>query len=202
MVSTLATAVDGEICLLDSDLMVSKPRPNSCSKCLIIGIYPAASVFKYPHLPSVEIIHIPLQAQRGRVKQFYVCTAIAEPLIDIGLHIYICVLNAHNDNSENSNFTILRNISLLIGWPLHPATDFPILKLRKWNRQLFFLLMENIAMLPRCLSDFRAIRSIQHPISRLRDFKRFGGKTSYRFVNRGPGSRFDLAKIRTREIVK
>ena len=28
----------------------------------------------------------------------------------------------------------------------------------------------------------------QHPISRLRDFTRFGGKTSYRLVNRGPGS--------------
>ena len=27
---------------------------------------------------------------------------------------------------------------------------------------------------------------LQHPISRLRDFTRFGGKTSYRLVNRGP----------------
>ena len=43
------------------------------------------------------------------------------------------------------------------------------------------------ALLPRCLSNFRAIRpSLQHPISRLRDFTRFGGKTPYRLVNRGP----------------
>ena len=43
------------------------------------------------------------------------------------------------------------------------------------------------ALLPRCLSNFRAIRPLQHPILRLRDFTRFGGKTSYRLVNRGPG---------------
>ena len=42
------------------------------------------------------------------------------------------------------------------------------------------------ALLPRCLSNFRAIRPLQHPISRLRDFTRFGGKTSYCLVNRGP----------------
>ena len=42
------------------------------------------------------------------------------------------------------------------------------------------------ALPPRCLSNFRAIRPLQHPISRLRDFTRFGGKTSYRLVNRGP----------------
>ena len=43
------------------------------------------------------------------------------------------------------------------------------------------------ALLPRCLSNFRAIRSMQLPISRLRDSVRFGGKTSNRLVNRGPG---------------
>ena len=42
------------------------------------------------------------------------------------------------------------------------------------------------ALLPRCMSNFRAIRPLQHPISRLRDFTRFGGKTSYRLMNRGP----------------
>ena len=41
-------------------------------------------------------------------------------------------------------------------------------------------------VLPRCLSNFRAMRSLKHPISRLRDFARLGGKTSYRLVNRGP----------------
>ena len=33
----------------------------------------------------------------------------------------------------------------------------------------------------------------QHPISRLRDFTRFGGKTSYRLVNRGPVSYWILS---------
>ena len=45
------------------------------------------------------------------------------------------------------------------------------------------------ALLPRCLSNCRAIQPLQHPISRLRDFTRFGGKTSYRLVNRGPDMR-------------
>ena len=48
--------------------------------------------------------------------------------------------------------------------------------------------------LPRCLSNFRAILPLQHPISRLRDFTRFCGKTSYRLVNRGPDSSHDLTK--------
>ena len=46
------------------------------------------------------------------------------------------------------------------------------------------------AVLPRCLSNFRALRSLIHTISRLRDFTIFGGKTSYLLVNRGPESRF------------
>ena len=54
------------------------------------------------------------------------------------------------------------------------------------------------ALLPRCLSNFRAIRLLQHPISRLRDFTRFGGKTSYRLVNRGPGN--GLSPIRRHAI--
>ena len=36
--------------------------------------------------------------------------------------------------------------------------------------------------------NFRAIWSLWYPISRLRDFTRFGWKTSVRLVNRGPGS--------------
>ena len=42
------------------------------------------------------------------------------------------------------------------------------------------------AALPRCLSNFRAIRSLQHPISRPRDFTRSCGKTPVRLVNRCP----------------
>ena len=39
--------------------------------------------------------------------------------------------------------------------------------------------------LPICLSHFRAIRSLWHPIWRLRDFERFGCKTSYCLVYKG-----------------
>ena len=56
-------------------------------------------------------------------------------------------------------------------------------------QSLWKLTGTSAAVLPRCLSNFRAILSIssEHPISRLRDFTRFGGKTSYHLVNRGPG---------------
>ena len=53
-------------------------------------------------------------------------------------------------------------------------------------QSLWNLAGTSAALLPRCLSNFRAIRPLQHPISRLRDFTRFGVKTSYRLVNRGP----------------
>ena len=44
----------------------------------------------------------------------------------------------------------------------------------------------------RCLSNFRAIRSLEHPISRLRVFTRVFGNASYRLVNRGPASHISL----------
>ena len=58
----------------------------------------------------------------------------------------------------------------------------------KFFQSLWNLAGTSAALLPGCLSNFRAIRPLQHPISRLRDFTRFGGKTSYRLMNRGPGS--------------
>ena len=57
----------------------------------------------------------------------------------------------------------------------------------KLFQSLWNLAVTSAALLPRCLPNFRAIRPLQHPISRLRDFTRFGGKKSYRLVNRGPG---------------
>ena len=68
-----------------------------------------------------------------------------------------------------------------ISWSLE-AVRFGI----KLFQSLWNLAGTSAALLPRCLSNFRAIRPLQHPISRLRDFTRFGGKTSYRLVNRGP----------------
>ena len=70
-----------------------------------------------------------------------------------------------------------------ISWSLEAARFGSKLFQSLWN-----LAGTSAALLPRCLSNFRAIRPLQHPISRLRDFTRFGGKTSYRLVNRGPES--------------
>ena len=69
-----------------------------------------------------------------------------------------------------------------ISWSLEAARFGSKLLRSLWN-----LAGTPAALLPRCLSNFRAIRPLQHPISRLRDFTRFGGKTFYRLVNRGPG---------------
>ena len=67
-----------------------------------------------------------------------------------------------------------------ISWSLEAARfGFRLFQL-VWN-----LTGTSAAAPPRCLSNFIAIRSLHHPISRLRDFTRFGGKTSYRLVNRG-----------------
>ena len=70
-----------------------------------------------------------------------------------------------------------------ISWSLEAARFGFKLFQSLWN-----LAGTSAALLPRCLSNFRAIQTLQHPISRLRDFTRFGGKTSCRLVNRGPGS--------------
>ena len=69
-----------------------------------------------------------------------------------------------------------------ISWSLEAARFGFKLFQSLWN-----LAGISAALLPRCLSNFRAIQPLQHPISRLRDFTRFDGKTSYRLVNRGPG---------------
>ena len=47
--------------------------------------------------------------------------------------------------------------------------------------------------LPRCLWKFRVIESLEHLIPLLRDFTRFGSKTSYRLSSRGPGPPFFTA---------
>ena len=69
-----------------------------------------------------------------------------------------------------------------ISWSLEAARFGSKLFQSLWN-----LAGTSATLLPMCLSNFRAIRPLQHPISRLRDFTRFGGKTSYRLVNRGQG---------------
>ena len=77
-----------------------------------------------------------------------------------------------------------------ISWSLEAARFGFKLFQSLWN-----LAGTSAALLPRCLSNFIAIRPLQHPISWLRDFTRFGGKTSYRLVNRGPGNRRSTCAI-------
>ena len=86
-------------------------------------------------------------------------------------------LNQHQGLCSLSGKTSYRKIS----WSLEAARFAFKLFQSLWN-----LAGTSAALLPRCLSNVRAIRPMQHPISRLRDFTRFGGKTSYRLVNRGP----------------
>ena len=55
-------------------------------------------------------------------------------------------------------------------------------------QSLWNLTGTSAATLPRCLSNFQPIRSLQHPIAQLQYFTRYGGKTSYCLVNINPGS--------------
>ena len=74
-----------------------------------------------------------------------------------------------------------------ISWSLEAA--------RFWFK-LFQSLLNMAGTSAAALSNFSAIRPLQHPISRLRDFTIFGGKTSFRLVNRGPGSYVSLVKAK------
>ena len=53
-------------------------------------------------------------------------------------------------------------------------------------RSLWNLTGTSAAVLPMCLSNFKAIRQFKVPISWLRDFTRSYGKTSFRILRRGP----------------
>ena len=70
-----------------------------------------------------------------------------------------------------------------ISWSLEAARLGFIMIVSLWN-----LTGISAALLPRCLLNFRAILKVKTRISRLRDFTRSCGKTSYRLVNRGPKS--------------
>ena len=54
-------------------------------------------------------------------------------------------------------------------------------------RSLWNLTGTSAALLPICLSNFKAIRQFKVPISWLRDFTRSYEKTSYPILRRGPG---------------
>ena len=68
-----------------------------------------------------------------------------------------------------------------ISWSLEAARLCVIMIVSHWN-----LTGISAALLPSCLSNCRAIEKVYSRISRLRDFTRSCGKTSYGLVNRGP----------------
>ena len=68
-----------------------------------------------------------------------------------------------------------------ISWSLEAARLDVAMVVSLWN-----LTGTSAAALPRYLPNFRAIGKVSTRISRLRDFTRSCGKTSYRLVNRGP----------------
>ena len=53
-------------------------------------------------------------------------------------------------------------------------------------QSLWNLTAISAAILPRCLSNFRALRPLLHPTLHLQVFTRFGDKTSCRLVTTGP----------------
>ena len=88
-------------------------------------------------------------------------------------------------------------------WKLDPVSIFDKTSYRKISqsleaakfvfrivRSLWNLTGTSAAMLPMCLSNFKAMRQSKLPISRLRDFTRSYEKTSYRILKRGPGGHF------------
>ena len=68
-----------------------------------------------------------------------------------------------------------------ISWSLEAARSDVIMIVSLWH-----LTGISAALLSMCQSNLRAIGKFWTRISRLRDFKRFYGKASVRFVNRGP----------------
>ena len=62
----------------------------------------------------------------------------------------------------------------------------PIWKYPHFECQTHAVINNILALLPRCLSNFKTIGRVWTWISRLRDFTRSCGKSSVRLVNRGP----------------
>ena len=92
------------------------------------------------------------------------------------------ITKKHNNAQTQGLYSLsCRTSYRKISWSLEAARfGFKLFQLL-WN-----LTGTSAAALPRCLSNFRVIRPLQRPIFSLWDFTRFGGKTSYRLVNRGP----------------
>ena len=93
----------------------------------------------------------------------------------VGRHPYVETDPGPVSISEKTSF---RKIS----WSLEAARFAFRVVVSLWN-----LTGTSAALLPMCLSNFKAIRQFKVPISWLRDFTRFYEKTSFRILRRGPG---------------
>ena len=71
-------------------------------------------------------------------------------------------------------------------WRWHNSRNIPASNLRLYSLSGKTSYRKISWSLEAARFGFKLFQS-QHPISRLRGFTRFGGKTSYRLVNRGPG---------------
>ena len=111
-----------------------------------------------------------------------------------------CWYNSNFCNKENlqgpisiSEKTSFRKIS----WSLEAARF-----IFKIVRSLWNLTGTSAALLPMCLSNFKAIRQFKVPISWLRDFTRSYEKMSFRILRRGPVSVHQLPLRRSSDWIK
>ena len=105
---------------------------------------------------------------------------------------WIIIAYTHEEDNEHGQSAIRHILGLYslsgkssyyqISWSLEVARLDAIVTITLWN-----LTATSAPLLPRCLSNFKAIGKFQTQIFRLRDFTRSCGnmKTSYRLVNRG-----------------
>ena len=90
-------------------------------------------------------------------------------------------------NCGQNSSSIIQGLYSLSGQTSYRKISWSIEAVR--FRFILFQSLWNLTALSGSLSNFRAMRSLKHPISRLWDFTRFGGKKTCRLVNRGPGAR-------------
>ena len=101
----------------------------------------------------------------------------------LSLIVHLDWISHRTGNILHDSCLLMFNCNGSVSWCLE-ATRFEF----RLFQLLWHLTSTSTAVLPRCLSNVRAIQLSWHPNSRLQEFTIFGGKTSYRLVNRGPGS--------------
>ena len=118
------------------------------------------------------------------VSLFAHCLTDTKPLAKKLMALLLTLLN----DSEMRMIKILGPVSISektsyrkISWSLEVARF-----VFKIVRSLCNLTDTSAAVLPMCLSNFKAIRQFKVPISWLRDFTRSYEKTSFRILRRGP----------------